>query len=103
MLNSPTIAIGLGMVIGLILTESVGVTAGGIIVPGYIALNLHNPFIVITTFCISLVTILSLNILSDIIQPRVKGYAMTLRKKKALVKSPVLEGRKRFAGNDART
>ena len=41
MIDNPAIAIGLGMIISLILTESVGVTAGGLIVPGYIALNLH--------------------------------------------------------------
>ena len=67
MFNDPSVAIGLGMVIGLVLTESVGVTAGGIIVPGYIALNLHNPYIIITTFSISIISILILNILSNFI------------------------------------
>jgi poly-gamma-glutamate biosynthesis protein PgsC/CapC len=52
------------MVIGLILTESVGVTAGGIIVPGYIALHLHHPYLVAVTFLISLTSVLLLNILS---------------------------------------
>ena len=37
------IAIGMGMVISLFLTETVGVMAGGIIVPGYFAIHLHNP------------------------------------------------------------
>ena len=37
------IAIGLGMVISLFLTETIGVMAGGIIVPGYFALYLQNP------------------------------------------------------------
>ena len=64
MLDNPTIAIGLGMLLGLILTESVGVTAGGIIVPGYIALHLHHPYLVITTFSISLASIFFLNLLS---------------------------------------
>ena len=67
MFENPSIAIGLGMVVGLILTESVGVTAGGIIVPGYIALHLHHPYLVITTFLISLVSILLLNLLSRFI------------------------------------
>ena len=67
MLDNPSVAIGLGMVIGLILTESVGVTAGGIIVPGYIALNLNNPYLIIATFSISLISIFSLNILSRFI------------------------------------
>ena len=67
MFENPSIAIGLGMVIGLILTESVGVTAGGIIVPGYIALHLHHPYLVLTTFLISLASILLLNLLSRFI------------------------------------
>ena len=67
MLNHPSIAIGLGMIISLILTESVGVTAGGLIVPGYIALNLHNPYMVVFTFLISLITLLALNLLSRFI------------------------------------
>ena len=50
------LAIGLGMVISLFLTETLGVMAGGIIVPGYIALHLHEPTMVIGTFIISLFT-----------------------------------------------
>ena len=50
------IAIGLGMVISLFLSETLGVMAGGIIVPGYFALYLQNPMQTITTFIISLIT-----------------------------------------------
>ena len=50
------IAIGLGMVISLFLTETIGVMAGGIIVPGYFALYLQNPVQIITTFLIGIVT-----------------------------------------------
>ena len=57
MLEHPAIAIGLGMLISLILTEAGGVTAGGIIVPGYIALSLHNPYKVGITFIISIITL----------------------------------------------
>ena len=67
MIENPAIAIGLGMIISLILTESVGVTAGGLIVPGYIALHLHAPYMVLTTFLISLFTLLVLNLLSRFI------------------------------------
>ena len=67
MLEHPAIAIGLGMIISLILTEAVGVTAGGLIVPGYIALSLHNPYAVAFTFCISLMTLFLLNFLSKFI------------------------------------
>ena len=67
MLDNPAIAIGLGMIISLILTESIGVTAGGLIVPGYIALNLHSPYMVLITFLISIFTLLTLNLLSRFI------------------------------------
>ena len=46
--NYTYIAIGLGMVISLFLTETLGVMAGGIIVPGYFALYLHNPIKIIS-------------------------------------------------------
>jgi len=44
------ISIGLGIFLSLILSESLGVTAGGIIVPGYIALYLHEPIQVVVHF-----------------------------------------------------
>jgi poly-gamma-glutamate biosynthesis protein PgsC/CapC len=36
-------AIGLGLVVSLLFTEVVGIAAGGFVVPGYIALFLHQP------------------------------------------------------------
>ena len=50
------ISIGLGIVLSLLLSETLGVTAGGIIVPGYFALYLQNPIQIITTFFIGIVT-----------------------------------------------
>ena len=58
------IAIGLGMVISLFLTETIGVMAGGIIVPGYFALYLQDPIQAITTFIIGMLTYLTIFILS---------------------------------------
>jgi len=52
------IAIGLGIILSLWLTEWLGVTAGGIIVPGYIAMFLHEPARVIATFSISILVFL---------------------------------------------
>ena len=48
------ISIGLGIFLSLILSESLGVTAGGIIVPGYIALYLHQPMQVVVTFFVAI-------------------------------------------------
>ena len=59
------LAIGIGMGLSLILTETLGVTAGGVIVPGYIALYIHEPYKVIITFLVSLIVLLIIKILSQ--------------------------------------
>ena len=51
------VTIGLGIALSLILSESLGVTAGGVIVPGYIAMHLHNPDQIIMTFFASIIVI----------------------------------------------
>ena len=64
MISEPGIYIGIGMVLSLFLTETLGVTAGGIIVPGYIAMNLENPERLVITFGISIITFLLIKFLS---------------------------------------
>jgi gamma-polyglutamate biosynthesis protein CapC len=59
------IAIGLGIILSLWLTEWLGVTAGGIIVPGYIAMYLHDPLRVLATFTISILVFLVVQGLSQ--------------------------------------
>ena len=61
------ISIGIGMILSLIFTETLGVTAGGIIVPGYIALYLHDPIKIISTLLISMLTYLIIHLLSKFI------------------------------------
>ena len=69
MINEPGIYIGIGMVLSLLATETLGVTAGGIIVPGYIAMhmNLENSSMIVATFGISIITFLIIKILSHFI------------------------------------
>ena len=67
MITEPGIYIGIGMVLRLVLTETLGVTAGGIIVPGYIAMNLESPERLIITFGISIITFLIIKSLSQFI------------------------------------
>ena len=67
MINEPGIYIGIGMVLSLFLTETLGVTAGGIIVPGYIAMNMDSPSRLIVTFGISLIVYLIIKVLSNFI------------------------------------
>ena len=67
MINEPGIYIGIGMVLSLLATETLGVTAGGIIVRGYIAMhmNLENFSMIVATFGISIITFLIIKILSN--------------------------------------
>ena len=64
MISEPGIYIGIGMVLSLFLTETLGVTAGGIIVPGYIAMNLESPERLVITFGVSIITFLLIKLLS---------------------------------------
>jgi poly-gamma-glutamate biosynthesis protein PgsC/CapC len=57
-------AVGIGMFLSLILTEIIGLAAGGIVVPGYIALVLHKPVQVAATALAGLITYLIIKILS---------------------------------------
>ncbi len=50
------IAVGLGMILNFLFTETIGIAAGGVVVPGYIAMNLHKPDTVISTILIALIT-----------------------------------------------
>ncbi len=50
------VAVGLGVAFSLIFSEIFGVAAGGIVVPGYVALNLNNIWMLVSTLVVSLVT-----------------------------------------------
>lgn len=57
-------AIGLGLVISLIFSETLGLAAGGMVVPGYLALTIHEPLRLLGTVLISLVTFGAVRLLS---------------------------------------
>lgn len=57
-------AVGLGLVISLIFSEAFGLAAGGMVVPGYIALYMNQPSRIIVTLAVSLVTYLVVRLLS---------------------------------------
>ena len=60
------ISIGLGIIFSLVLSEALGVTAGGIIVPGYIALFLHQPIQVVSTFVVAVIVLIIIKLLSRV-------------------------------------
>ena len=60
------ISIGLGIILSLVLSEALGVTAGGIIVPGYIALFLHQPIQILSTFSVAIIVLIIIKLLSRV-------------------------------------
>jgi len=61
-----TETIFLGILLGFIYYEIVGLTPGGVIVPGYIALYLYKPAIIASTLCVVLITFFMVKGLSQI-------------------------------------
>ncbi len=57
-------AIGLGLLISLIFSETLGLAAGGMVVPGYVALLVHEPMRLAGTIIVSLVTLWTLKLVS---------------------------------------
>lgn len=57
-------AIGLGLVISLLFSETLGLAAGGMVVPGYLALMIHQPLRILGTVAVSLATLGALKLLS---------------------------------------
>lgn len=60
-------AIGLGLIISLVFSETLGLAAGGMVVPGYLALQLHRPFLILGTILVSLLTLATLKLLTNFI------------------------------------
>src|SRR2546426_602755 len=57
-------AIGLGLAISLIFSETLGLAAGGMVVPGYLALMIHEPLRLLGTMLVGLATFGALKLLS---------------------------------------
>lgn len=58
-------AIGFGLVISLIFSEILGLAAGGMVVPGYIALYFNQPMRIVGTFLAALAAYLTIRFLSN--------------------------------------
>ncbi|WP_442506349.1 poly-gamma-glutamate biosynthesis protein PgsC [Novipirellula sp. SH528] len=50
------LAIAIGLLVSLVVTELIGLSVGGMIVPGYIALSLHQPIAVLLTIIAAMIT-----------------------------------------------
>jgi poly-gamma-glutamate biosynthesis protein PgsC/CapC len=58
-------AVGIGLVLSLIFTETLGIAAGGMVVPGYVALMLHHPLRIVGTILVSLLTFVTMKYASN--------------------------------------
>jgi poly-gamma-glutamate biosynthesis protein PgsC/CapC len=66
-LNLLSVSIGIGLVVSLLFSELFGLAAGGLVVPGYIALYLSRPFDVAATLAAALLTFFLVRILSTFV------------------------------------
>ena len=63
-MDTLTVSIAVGLIVSLLFTEMFGLSAGGMIVPGYLALYLHRPMAVVATILIALATFAAIRLLS---------------------------------------
>jgi poly-gamma-glutamate biosynthesis protein PgsC/CapC len=64
MINVLTASIGIGLAVSLLFSEVFGLAAGGMVVPGYIALYLNRPVDIVLTLLAALATYLVVHSLS---------------------------------------
>jgi poly-gamma-glutamate biosynthesis protein PgsC/CapC len=62
-----TLSVGIGLAVSLLFVEFFGLAAGGMVVPGYIALNLTHPVTVILTLLTGVATFLTVRGLSSLL------------------------------------
>jgi poly-gamma-glutamate biosynthesis protein PgsC/CapC len=58
-------SVGLGLVVSLVFSETLGLAAGGMVVPGYMALMIHDPGRIAGTIGVSLLTYYTIMLLSN--------------------------------------
>ena len=61
-----SLSIGIGLVVSLAFSEMLGLTAGGMVVPGYVALYLDRPLVIILTCLVSYLTYFIVHALSAV-------------------------------------
>jgi gamma-polyglutamate biosynthesis protein CapC len=61
------IAVGIGVTFSLVFNEVFGLAAGGIVVPGYIALNFHKPWMLAGTLIVAILTWVAIRIISQFV------------------------------------
>lgn len=72
------VSVGIGLGVSLFLSEIFGLTAGGLVVPGYIALNLTQPFTVLLTVGAGFIAFALIQLLSTIMLLYGRGRTVML-------------------------
>jgi len=67
MIDLLSLSIGIGLAISLLFSEMFGLAAGGMVVPGYIALSLSKPFDVVLTMVTGIATFAIVHALSSVV------------------------------------
>ena len=60
-------AIGLGLLVSLFFAEALGLTASGLVVPGYVALHLDQPMLVLGTLLAGVVTMVAVRAIGRLV------------------------------------
>ncbi len=66
MIDLLPLAVGIGLVVSLLFSEVFGLAAGGMVVPGYIALHLNHPLSVLLTIAAAFATFAIVQALSSV-------------------------------------
>lgn len=73
-LDTAEVAIALGIAVSLLFYEKQNLVPGGVIVPGYVALTLDRPYLLLSTFAVAIITLFVLR--------RVAGYIVLFGRRK---------------------
>src|SRR5438034_8219354 len=64
-LDTAEVAIALGIAVSMLFYEKQNLVPGGVIVPGYVALTLDRPYMLLSTFAVAIVTLFLINRVSN--------------------------------------
>src|SRR2546422_11298316 len=59
-LDTAEVAIALGIAVSMLFYEKQNLVPGGVIVPGYVALTLDRPYLLLSTFAVAIITVFAL-------------------------------------------
>ena len=73
-LDTAEVAIALGIAVSMLFYERQNLVPGGVIVPGYVALTLDRPYLLLSTFAVAIITLFAVQ--------RVSSYVVLFGRRK---------------------